>query len=31
LSKLNLIPKIPIIRKPKWHAYAQVKQPCKPF
>jgi hypothetical protein len=31
LSKLSLIPKVPIIRKPKWHAYAQVKQPCKPF
>lgn len=31
LSKLSLIPKVPIIRKPKWHAYAQVKQPCKLF
>ena len=31
LSKLNLILKIPVVRRSKCHAYVQTKQPCKPF
>jgi hypothetical protein len=31
LSKLNLIPKIPIVRRSKCHACVQAKQPRKPF
>jgi hypothetical protein len=31
LSKLNLVPKIPIVRRSKCHACVQAKQPCKPF
>jgi hypothetical protein len=31
LSKLNLIHKIPIVRRSKCHAYVQAKQPRKPF
>jgi hypothetical protein len=31
LSKLNLIPKIPFIRRSKCHACVQAKQPRKPF
>jgi hypothetical protein len=31
LSKLNLIPKIPVVRRSKCHACVQAKQPRKPF
>jgi hypothetical protein len=31
LSKLNLIPKIPVIRRSKYHACVQAKQQRKPF
>jgi hypothetical protein len=31
LSKLNLILKIPVVRRSKCHACVQAKQPCKPF
>jgi hypothetical protein len=31
LSKLNLIPKIPVARRSKCHACVQAKQPRKPF
>jgi hypothetical protein len=31
LSKFNLIPKIPIVRRSKCHACVQAKQPHKPF
>ena len=31
LSKLNLIMKIPVVRRSKCHACVQAKQPCKPF
>jgi hypothetical protein len=31
LSKLNLIPKIPVVRRSKCHTCVQAKQPCKPF
>jgi hypothetical protein len=30
LSKLNLIPKIPVVRRSKCHACVQAKQPCEP-
>jgi hypothetical protein len=31
LSRLNLIPKIPVVRRSKCHACVQAKQPRKPF
>jgi hypothetical protein len=31
LPKLNLIPKIPIVRRSKFHACVQAKQQRKPF
>jgi hypothetical protein len=31
LSKLNLIPKIPVLRRSKFHTCVQAKQPRKPF
>jgi hypothetical protein len=31
LSKFNLIPKIPVVRRSKCHACVQAKQPHKPF
>jgi hypothetical protein len=31
LSKLNLIPEIPVVRRSKCHACVQAKQPRKPF
>jgi hypothetical protein len=31
LSKLHLIPKIPIVRRSKCHTCVQAKQSCKPF
>jgi hypothetical protein len=31
LSKLNLIPKIPVVKRSKCHACVQAKQPRKPF
>jgi hypothetical protein len=31
LSRLNLIPKIPVVKRYKCHACVQAKQPCKPF
>jgi hypothetical protein len=31
MSKLNLIPEIPVVRRSKCHACVQAKQPPKPF